>query len=255
MLWEIFQYYTTPCLPIAKKMGFLEESIAMAARHKRCRSEWQAHFEQCQKVILNAADQTRSQDTILILGAGSLQDIPLAVLAKRFQRVVLIDLVFLKSARASIQTFPNVEMVEADVSNSLENAYSGYTKQQNYPSPADPSRVSCVVSLNLVTQMPLIPVRWLMQNFGMSEEKVAQYAKEMTQHHLDFLDQFSGVKCLIADREIQEYDRDGKLTDAFDPAWDISLPEPEISWDWEIIPLGEVNEPMRQVNRVGASIW
>lgn len=255
MLRELFQYYTTPALPIAKKMGFLEESIAMAARHRRCYRSWQSHFERCQEAILQAVDQCQHRHTVMILGAGSLEDIPLSRLSQTFEKVLLVDLVFLNEARKTVKNFDNVALIELDVSNSLESAFHGSKVLKNTPSPLPEDEVSCVVSLNLVTQLPLIPVRWLMKNYDLSEQEADAYAKEMTNKHLAFMNQYEAVKCLIADREVQEYDNNNQLTDTFDPAWDVPLPETQQEWLWEVIPFGEVNSQFKQVNKVGVSIW
>jgi hypothetical protein len=258
MLREFVQFYTTRSSRLARKMGFLHEAIAMSARHQRCQQSWQPHFEQCQAAIRQAVSECTSFRHIVVLGAGSLNDIPLSFLSQTFASVTLVDMVFLKPARRQAAEYDNVTLLEADVSGCLAKVEQGGSVVEPPSLPGiEPEKVDCVVSLNLATQLPLIPVRWLMDRFGLSEEKADAFGKALIQAHLTYLNRFDGVKCLIADREMREYDRSGRLTDQLDPAWDVPLPAYELAWDWEVIPFGESSEnaELCQKNRVGVSIW
>lgn len=255
MLWEAWQYLTTSAHPIYKKMGYLEEAIAMAARRKRCASAWSKHDQACQQAILQATSLCDQQRTCVILGAGSLQDIPLAALSAQFERVLLVDLIFLKSVKRLIKGRVNLQLLEQDVSFNLELAYQGQKTLADLPGWLNWQEVDCVVSLNILTQLPLIPVRWLMRHFAMTEAEADVYAKQMIAQHLAWLEQCQGVKCLIADREIIEQTAEGKVVDRFDPAWEVALPAVEQQWDWQMIPLGEVSAKYQQSHRVGVSCW
>lgn len=257
MLIEWLTSLSTPCLPVARKMGYLHEAIAMQARHKRCRHSWQSHFQSCQKAILEAASKCQQHRHLLIMGAGSLEDIPLAQLSHQFETVYLVDMVFLKPAKKLASHYANVTLLEIDLSGVLTQVSTGETSltYDHYWQPDFLSNVDMVVSLNLATQLPLIPVRWLMDRYGLSEAAADKMGKALIEAHLQQLDSYSGVKCLIADRQIKEYNATGALVDQFDPAWDIALPEVSSEWDWEVIPLGESVNKTRQVNQVGVSIW
>jgi len=254
---EWFKYLSTPCMPYARKMGYLTEAIAMQSRHKRCYRQWQSHFQSCQNAILEAVSQCQQNRHLVIMGAGSLADIPLAQLAEKFQQVDLVDLVFLKPARQTAKQYANVTLIEADVSGVLSQVCVGEKTNPDkaYWLPDQLGQVDAVVSLNLATQLPLIPVRWLMKHVEMSEAAADRLGKSLIEAHLKQLNEFSGVKCLIADRQIQEYNAEGTLLDQFDATWDICLPDLSSAWDWEVIPLGESVHKTRQINRVGVSIW
>lgn len=227
----------------------------MEARQKRCFMQWQSHYQKCQQAILKAAESCLKKHTIVIMGAGSLNDIPLDSLSQQFQKVVLVDLVFLKQARKKAADYANVFLEEADVSNRLSGLFSGEGAFDDAVNWALPQESDCLVSLNLATQLPLIPVRWLMQHEGLDEKGAGRLGKEMIQSHLNLLENFQGVRCLIADRRISEFDASGELIDQFDPAWDVVLPDVIDSWEWQVIPLGESNQNTAQVNQVGVSIW
>lgn len=256
MIQEFFQFISTrPALPYARKRGYLFEAIAMDARHKRCFTQWQTHYLKCQQAILNAVDACLQKNTIVIMGAGSLNDIPLDSLSRQFQKVVLVDLVFLKQARKKAADYTNVFLEEADVSDRLSNLFEGTLTFKADASWFLPQETDCLVSLNLVTQLPLIPVRWLMQYHGLNESEAGKLGKEMVKSHLNLMESFQGVRCLIADRQVFEYDATGELIDQFDPAWDVVLPDVIDSWEWQVIPPGESKQKTVQINQVGVSIW
>lgn len=254
MIWEMWQYLTTPTkFTEAKTMGYLKEAIAMAARAKRCQPQWNAHYEHCQHAILQAANRAVQKRKVLILGAGSLNDIPLSELCASFQQVILVDLVFLDSARKLALKYPNLSLVEHDVTESLEWLSSGRDMVQQPKAWLDDPQIDLVVSLNLVTQIPLIPVKWLMTDYGLNEEDADIVGKQLIVAHLNYLKQFSGEVCLIADRNSREFNVAGDVVDEFDPWWDIEPPRAQNTWDWEIIPLGEASNETWQKNTVGVS--
>ncbi len=254
MIWEIWQYLaTTPKIAQAKEMGYLKESIAMAARANRCKAEWGAHYEFCKNGILEAADRALKIRKVLIFGAGSLQDIPLAELSDRFDKVLLVDLVFLKSARKAVKKYANIELIEHDVTESLSWISSGQAMAQNPTKWLDDQELDLVVSLNLITQLPLIPVRWLMAQCQFTEEQADILGKQLIFAHLHYLRQFPGEVCLIADRQGVEFDRQGVEIDRYDPWWDIEPPAPNYFWEWEVIPIGEGLQGRWQKNKVGIS--
>lgn len=254
MIWEMWQYLTTSTkIDEAKKMGYLKEAIAMAARAKRCRQEWGEHYQNCQKSIMQAANRAVQKRTVLIFGAGSLNDIPLQQLAEQFEKVLLIDLVFLDTARKKARAYDNVSLIEHDVTESLTWLSEGQSMVQQPSEWLDDSHIDLVVSLNLITQLPLIPVGWLMSDYGFDEAEVDIIGKQLIFAHMHYLKQFSGEVCLIADRENFEFNDRGQEIDRFDPWWDVEPPEAEYTWQWELMPLGEVGSDKWQKNQVGVS--
>lgn len=225
----------------------------MAARAKRCQDEWGIHYQYCQNAILEATKRAVQHRTVVVFGAGTLKDIPLLELSAIFERVVLVDLVFLNSAYKMIAEYDNVELVEHDVTESLTWISQGQDMVQSPTAWLDDSHVDLVVSLNLITQLPLIPVRWLMDDFKFTESDVDIFGKQLIFAHLNYLKQFSGEVCLIADREDVEFNRDGKEVDRFDPWWDVEPPHSDYTWQWEVVPLGEGAGGRWQKNTVGVS--
>ncbi len=253
MIWEYWQYLTTAVSPAVRKMGYLHEAIAMAARAKRCQQQWGEHYQNCQISIQQAVEQCEEFDSVLIFGAGSLNDVPLELLSKRFKKVLLVDLLFLQAARDKVKPYANIQLIEHDVTESIDAFFSGSSQCSVPQCWLDEPQISLVVSLNLITQLPLLPAKWLMRNFQQSEQTVDLLSKQLIQQHLDYLQQFCGVKCLIADRWDTESDSAGNIVDEFDPWWDIPQPPVVKQWSWELVPLKESNTHLAQKNRVGVS--
>ncbi len=254
MIWEIWQHAVTkPQIQEAKSMGFLKESIAMTARAKRCKEEWGIHYEYCRAAILQASQRAVQHRSVLIFGAGTLNDIPLQELSTLFEKVLLVDLVFLDSARKKAAVYGNLELIEHDVTESLQWIYHGQDFVQNPTAWLDDDSIDLVISLNLVTQLPLIPVRWLIREYEFTEAQVDVFGKQLIFAHLNYLKQFGGEVCLIADREDVEFDRKGREIDRFDPWWDVEAPEPQYTWYWDVVPLGEGAHGKWQKNTVGVS--
>ena len=244
---------TTPKIKQAKEMGYVKEAIAMDARAKRCQQEWNEHYQNCQKVILKAAERAVQHRTVLIFGAGSLKDVPVTELATQFEQVYLVDLVFLKSAQNKVQGLENVFLIEHDVTESLDWISQGEAVVQSPSAWLDDTTIDLVVSLNLITQLPLIPVRWLITDFNLSEEDADIVGKQLIFAHMYYLRQFSGEVCLIADRLDIEFNELGQEIDRFDPWWDVEPPKADFNWEWQVIPLGENGSNKWQKNYVGVS--
>lgn len=258
MLWESWQYLRTPVkFPYIRKMGYLTEAIAMVARAKRCQQPWGNHYQHCQQAILEAAQKARYHRTALIFGAGTLRDIPLKALSDQFEKVLLVDLVFLPAARKQVSRFENIELIEHDITESLAGLFQGdltvVTPDRWQEADAGRSDIDLVVSLNLITQLPLIPVRWLMKHFQLTEEQADQLGQKLMHSHMNYLQNFDTTVCLIADREGIQYDVSGQECDRFDPWWEVEQPHPASLWDWEVIPLKESKTQKCQINRVAVS--
>jgi len=73
-------------------LGFAASSAGIAKRQRQYRQGWWAHAERNKAFILDAALRVSQPRLAVVLGAGKAYDLPLAELARRFERVVLIDI-------------------------------------------------------------------------------------------------------------------------------------------------------------------
>lgn len=162
MLLEWLSYITTPCSKLARKLGYLHEAIAIRERHSRQKKSWQPHLDRSREFILKSAAQCRESGTVVILGSGSLLDVPLEQLASSFEQVYLVDIIHLPKVRKQIRHHPNVQLIEADLT-CLGELLLDKSTDSPPPFPKAPvlpiqGKVDLVVSLNLLSQLPLNPV-------------------------------------------------------------------------------------------------
>jgi len=73
-------------------LGFAETSAGIARTQRENREGWWAHSRHHKAFILDAAARVERPRLAVVLGAGKAYDLPLEELAKRFERVVLVDI-------------------------------------------------------------------------------------------------------------------------------------------------------------------
>ncbi len=209
-------------------MGHLREIIAIQARHRRHRAAWAPHLEATCATVLEAADGCARHDTVLVAGSGLLLDVPIDALAARFARVLLADVVHLRTARRRTRALSNVFHVEADVTGCLEAVH----RTRGPAAPAGPflddPRIDLVVSANLLSQLPLLPCAWL------GVEPDGAFARTLVEGHLAWLRSFPRA-CLVTDW--QRVYSTGEVEDALAGA---ALPAGGREWTWAVAPRGEI---------------
>jgi hypothetical protein len=99
-------------------LGFAEASAGIARTQRENREGWWAHARRSKGFILDAAARVAHPRLAVVLGAGKAYDLPLAELAERFERLVLIDIdaAALGATRAAaLRERDNVELRAMDV--------------------------------------------------------------------------------------------------------------------------------------------
>lgn len=264
MLAELWAYLTTPCPPAMRRLGYLHETVAIAARQRRCRAAWQPHLQHTRRALLLAADRLDRRRTALILGSGHLLDVPLAELAERFQRVLLVDVLHPRPARRQARRYGNVELIEHDISECADavlalpadidgQAVAAWGKRPPTRFLEDES-IDFVASVNLLSQLPLAPCQWLLKRHPQMDPAVLNdFALALMQRHLDYLAAFAAPACLIADGEQVIHNAAGTTLERTDLAAHFHLNRlAYLSWWWEIAPAGELPDGAYARHRVVA---
>lgn len=263
MLSEAFKYLTTPCSPHLKSMGYLKELIALEARFKRCQAAWHPHIQKSKSVICDAANNTTKTHKVVVLGSGILSDIPIEMLSKTFETVVLVDICFLKQTRERLSPYDNVEWQTADVTGiagPLYNWVNSNKSHEAFPVPTLPIDISLgdadlVISSNLLSQLPLIPLQFLSRAKPDLDEKIiVKFAQDIVRAHLEFLDTCPGSICLISEIERQICDGPN-IQKIEDPLWGQSLAHDGDEWFWHVAPKSEISSAYEIRNRVIGSHW
>jgi len=255
LLVDLFEYATTPCSWRARSMGFLRSSLEVQSRYRRCRRAWEPHLARTRQAILDAAALAPGRRTAVIMGAGLLHDVPLAELSVMFREVLLVDLVFPWSSRFAAARFPNVRCQTADVTETLHALPRAAADAANpLPSSAptgflDHPTLDFTVSLNLLSQLPVIPARCLQRRRPGEREA---WSRQLQHAHLDYLHRLPGHTALITDIAGLHRDRTGATTHEWDNLHGLSLPAPSETWEWALAPAPEADADLDHIVRVSA---
>jgi hypothetical protein len=260
MLAEIFTYLTTPCPRYVRRMGYLYEAIAMRERHRRHRADWRPHIANTRRCVLSMAGKCRNRDRIVVLGAGLLLDVPLNELASIFREVVLVDIVFLAQARRRINSYGNVKLLQRDVTGIAEPLFQNIQHgRQTLPSdntpiyPAFDADTGLVVSLNILSQLCVIPGRYALKHMPSLDEKhLSDWCRRIMASHYATIASLPCDVCLITDQGFANYNRQGQIVEIGSTIPGLTLPEPDDSWTWKIAPVGEVSRYHSKELHVGA---
>lgn len=266
MLIESLLWLTARCSQPARRLGYLRESIAIAARYRRCRAAWQPHLDKTRDALLASAQRCRPRRVALVFGSGLLLDIPLAELSALFEEVRLVDMVHMPAVRRAARRFPNVTLVEHDVSELLapllaEAAGLDETRLRVLAEriPArflNDDRVDWVASVNLLSQLALLPAQWLRARVAMPPAFWPEWEWRLMQRHLDYLAAFRADACLVADAIQVECGGSGAETGRRDYGQALGLADKAFdTWRWQVAPPGELAGGGSAWHQVVACRW
>lgn len=238
MLVELLHLLVTPVSLAHRRRGYLRESVLLMSRGRRCRRAWAPHLAAARAAILEACDGLPQRRVAVVLGSGLLQDVPLAELAARFERVDLVDAVHLWPARFRARAHPNVRLITADL-----------VLQPNRPEPlaalCGGDTVDFVVSANLLSQLPILPL----DRPGFVPPDLGS---RIVRAHLDGLAGLRARVCLVTDVEQIEEDRAGQVIARLDLLHGVRLGRADRRWTWDLAPFGEATRHRRLIHRVEA---
>lgn len=255
MLTRLLEYWLTPCPPALRRMGYLSEIIGIKARYRRCQAAWTPHLERTKAVIREGMQQCASRRKAIIIGSGMLLDVPLRDLSDAFREVILVDLIHPWSTRWERRPFPNVRLVSTDITNTVESVLNVRRPTKNLVLRGRPDflrddpEVDYVASVNLLSQLPFIPLGYLQRNEFIDDNIARDLAVGLIQDHLDYLQSFSCCVSLIADlRRIKL--NGGTVVDDLSALHDFEFPWSGSEWDWELAPRPEAHRIYSHRRRV-----
>lgn len=223
MIAEFIHYLATRTASTgARRLGYSSEAAALETRHRRCREAWMPHLAATRAALLRAADLARPNPACaLLVGAGSVHDLPLAQLMDRFERIVLLDIAFGVEARRMTKRWPKrLHLCRHDVTGIVD----WLARHRRLP-PAEmlirpvlpllEIKPDWVASVNCLTQLPLLPLNYLADKVS-DESALEAFGRTLIQGHLRWLQAWRAPICLISEVEDRHFDRHGVLADSSD---------------------------------------
>lgn len=257
MIGSFLRSLVTPCPRYVRAMGYLHEQIAIQARYNRCRRAWEPHLERTKAIIRAAAARCRERRKAVLFGSGMLLDIPLAELSSQFREVILVDVVHPLGAGWRLA---NATALAADVTGTAEAVYR-LAAEGGAPLPrvaptlfCDDPEVDLVASVNLLSQLPYIPCKYLSEAGVYPKEEIEAFARDLIQAHIDYLRRLPGVVALICDRERLTLDASGRLVERLTALRGVTLPWSGEEWTWDLAPRPEASHVYSYQRRVAGIV-
>jgi hypothetical protein len=214
-----------------------------------------------------------------VLGAGFGNDLDLYFLADNFEKIILADLFFLKSARKKLSFYPNIFFSEFDVTQCMEeilllvkrykndkNAFlerlKEFTAQRSnsannfkdhpFVKLINNNETKNIISLNLLSQLPLSFAQLFEKTFkgSYNEKEFSFFYKMLIKEHLQLMTyaKKQGKSVLVISDTAKYFsDRRGKEMSQESSLYEVSIKQnlPSIkeqkNWYWELSPLGEIS--------------
>jgi hypothetical protein len=262
MFLDLLDQLLTPCPRPVRALGYLREAMGIQRRYRRCREHWREHIERCKSIIRKGVDRCAQRRKAVILGAGLLHDVPLAELASSFHEVLLVDIVHPFRSRWRTRRLGDVRRVTADVTNTVHGLYWA-SDEPEMPLPRsrpdlllDDPEIDFAVSLNLLSQLPCMPIEYLARYKAHSSQEIDDYAHDVIQAHLDYLVRIPGRVVLITDVERLKIDMMNRVVERKDLMFGLKLPKQDEEWEWRLAPCPEASPHYHFYRRVvGIADW
>lgn len=250
MLAEIFAWIVTPATLDARRTGHLAAAVSLWSRARRCKADWSAHEAHCHATVERAIAGLARRRKCLVLGSGLMRDVPLPRLAESFETVILIDVVHLWPIRRQARRFPNVVLVELDITGTtdllLDRATGLSDPLRRY---REDGEIDLTISANCLSQLPLLPVEKVRKRRGLALSRFPDLGRRIVEGHLDTLRRIAGRVCLLTDSEGLDVGPTGEVVDRYDLLEGVKLPPADEDWDWTLAPIGEYSPDWSLVHR------
>lgn len=257
MIRELLTYLSErPKLPEAKSFGHLVESISLLSRESRCKKSWSTHRASCKQFIISELKNAVHFDAVLVLGSGPLHEIPIEELAKTFKKVVLVDIVHLKSTKKSVAHLPNIEFVEHELTEIEEALRVQKVLKNKVPEKFLDQNWGLVLSVNVMSQLPIHLESYIERKLPkkFSKDEVEEFLKQVTSNHFTYLRAFPVPVVLITDTETDYYDKKDVVIQKDLNYEHLHLPKPDAVWNWNVAPIPEFQKDIGIKMRVSGFV-
>jgi len=227
---------------ILHKMGYYEYQHGLIFRHLSQEEGWNRHLEKCRDFILKAAERVRPKK-VTVLGSGWLLEVPVLELSEKVEKVILVDIVHPPEVRKQTVEMKNIEVSEQDVSGGLikevwdkGGRFNFLSKMRSlddikipqYRFHGDPGMV---VSVNILTQLEILPERFLKRHTRVSEEEYLKFRTEVQRNHIKSLGGYRAV--IITDTSETITEKNGSVTEKKTLLAELPKGSYSESWTWD----------------------
>jgi hypothetical protein len=231
----------TTCPDHLRDMGCLREMLGIRRRRRRYRDAWRPHCANSRRLVLAAAQRCTRRRRAVVFGSGWLHDVPLDELAAAFDEITLVDLFHPLAVRWRARRYRNVRLVADDVTGTLEQVWrAGFERRGSSPLSVPPGSTrrldaDLTVSLNLLSQLPCMPERYLLRCRSHTSDEVLAWGREVIRAHLAYLGALPGVVALVTDVAV----RTAIPPREVGTLYGVELPYKGETWDWDLVPGAE----------------
>ena len=240
-------------------MGYYDYQSGLIFRHLNQESGWDSHLEHCRNYILKAVD-IHKPDKVTVLGSGWLLELPVAEIIEKTGRVSLIDIIHPPEVIAQAGKIGNIELVESDLTGGLIEAvwdmvsrHSVFSKPKSIeeiiiPEFKPENDPGMIISLNLITQLETMLVRFLRKKTRISDKEMLKFRSAIQKKHIDFISKYRSV--LITDCEEIITKKSGEVDKITTLLADIPPFSDKEEWTWNFDSKGVDFYNSRSVMRV-----
>ena len=253
MLEEALRWLCIDTSKHAQCLGYRKEAAAPHVRHRRCTPFWRTHLETTRQALMtSAALSYGSGGFAVVMGAGMVRDIPWQQLLEGFDEIHLVDIAFHPEARALHHRYRGrVQLCEMHITDYV-------TPLARHPKRVPEMKVMLprnlvqkmgnarwVASVNLLTQLPLVPCAWLLRP-GVAQHVVEAVGMRILHAHLQSLRAASSTVCVVAEVRDTLGQKSGEIVDTMERSTFIqSALRPRAwhvldRWLWTVNPPGEL---------------
>lgn len=219
-----------------QKMEYIYDQQGILNRYVREKENWDKHIHESKEFILKSA-QTKAKGKVVILGSGWWLDLPIEELSKMFKEVILIDIIHPVSIRRRASKFPNVNLLNEDITGGLIDLFYKKLKKKNRIIPvldsfnySLPKDADFVISLNILCQLHIILVDYIKTFNLYTDKELKEINKFIQLSHINMLPK--NKSCLITDIEEEILDLKDKIV-GVNPLILVDLPEGYFSKKWQ----------------------
>lgn len=193
---------------LLNKMGYYEYQNGLIYRDLIQGGGWDSHLEHCRNFILKALELYKPEK-VTVLGSGWLLELPIAEMIENTGKICLVDIVHPPEVINQTKVYHNVELIESDITGGLIEEVWQKTEGHSFinrlksldaiiiPEYKPESDPGFVISLNVLTQLEFLPVKYLEKKSKIKEEEYNFFRAEIQKKHIDFLMKHKSI--LISD--------------------------------------------------------